>query len=50
VCHGDPVVTCAIGMQLRTQRPVQFEIMAATREALQCCSGGTGAVHARSAR
>lgn len=35
VCHGDQVATRAIVMQQKTQRPVQFEITAATREALQ---------------
>ena len=35
VCHGDQVATRAIVMQHKTQRPVQFEITAATREALQ---------------
>lgn len=34
VCHGDQVATRAIVMQHKTQRPVQFEITAATREAL----------------
>jgi hypothetical protein len=35
VCHGDQVATRAIVMQHKTQRPVQFEITQATREALQ---------------
>jgi integrase len=35
VCHGDQVATRAIVMQHKTQRPVQFEIMQATRDALQ---------------
>jgi len=35
VCHGDQVATRAIVMQHKTQRPVQFEITHATREALQ---------------
>lgn len=35
VCHGDQVAARAIVMQHKTQRPVQFEITAATREALQ---------------
>lgn len=34
VCHGDQVASRAIVMQQKTQRPVQFEITAATREAL----------------
>lgn len=35
VCHGDQVASRAVVMQHKTQRPVQFEITAATREALQ---------------
>lgn len=35
VCHGDRVAGRAIVLQQKTQRPVQFEITAATREALQ---------------
>lgn len=35
VCHGDQMATRAIVMQHKTQRPVQFEITAATRDALQ---------------
>jgi integrase len=35
VCHGDRVAARAIVLQQKTQRPVQFEITAATREALQ---------------
>lgn len=35
VCHGDQVATRAIVMQHKTQRPVQFKVSAATREALQ---------------
>src|SRR5436309_10170511 len=35
VCHGDLVAARAIVMQHKTQRPVQFEITAATRDALQ---------------
>jgi len=35
VCHGDRVAARAIVWQQKTQRPVQFEITAATREALQ---------------
>jgi len=34
VCHGDQLATRAIVMQHKTQRPVQFEITSATREAL----------------
>ncbi len=34
VCHGDQMATRAIVMQHKTQRPVQFEITAATRDAL----------------
>ena len=35
VRHGDQVATRAIVMQHKTQRPVQFEITQATRDALQ---------------
>lgn len=35
VCHGDQVVPRAFVMQHKTQRPVQFEITANIREALQ---------------
>jgi len=35
VCHGDQIASRAIVMQQETQRPVQFEITAATRDALQ---------------
>lgn len=35
VSHGDQLATRAIVMQHKTQRPVQFEITPATREALQ---------------
>lgn len=35
VCHGDQVASRALVMQRKTQRPVQFEITATTREALQ---------------
>ncbi len=35
VCHGDQVATRATVMQIKTQRPVQFEITPATREAVQ---------------
>jgi integrase len=35
ICHGDQVATRAVVMQHKTQRPVQFEITPATREALQ---------------
>ena len=35
ICHGDQVATRAVVMQHKTRRPVQFEITAATREAVQ---------------
>ncbi len=35
VCHGDSVATRVIVMQHKTLRPVQFEITAASRDALQ---------------
>jgi hypothetical protein len=35
VCHGDQVAARAIVMQHKTQRPVQFEITRAPRDALQ---------------
>ena len=35
VCHGDHVATRATVMQQKTQRPVQFEITPATRDAVQ---------------
>jgi site-specific recombinase XerC len=35
VCHGDQVASRAIVMQHKTQRPVQFDITATTRDALQ---------------
>ena len=35
LCHGDQVATRALVMQHKTQRPVQFEITPATRDALQ---------------
>ena len=35
MCHGDQVATRAIVMQHKTQRPVQFEITQAIRDALQ---------------
>jgi len=35
ICHGDQVATRATVMQKKTQRPVQFEITPATREAVQ---------------
>jgi site-specific recombinase XerC len=34
VCHGDQVATRAIVVQRKTQRPVQFEITPAARDAL----------------
>ena len=35
VCHGDQVATRAIVVQHKTQRPVQFEITQAARDAVQ---------------
>ena len=35
VCHGDQVASRAVVMQHKTQRPVQFEITSATRDAVQ---------------
>jgi hypothetical protein len=35
VCHGDLVATRAVVMQHKTQRPVQFEITQAARDALR---------------
>jgi site-specific recombinase XerC len=35
VCHGDQLATRAIVMQHKTQRPVQFEVTQAARDALQ---------------
>lgn len=35
VCHGDQIASRAIVMQHKTQRPVQFEITQAARDALQ---------------
>ena len=35
VCHGDQVAVRAIVVQHKTQRPVQFEITPATRDAVQ---------------
>ena len=35
ICHGDQVATRATVMQHKTQRPVQFEITSATRDAVQ---------------
>lgn len=34
ICHGDQIAPRAIILQQKTQRPVQFEIMPATREAV----------------
>ena len=42
VCHGDQVATRAIVMQHKTQRPVQFEITQATRDAVQAWIGRPG--------
>jgi site-specific recombinase XerC len=35
ICHGDQVASRAVVMQHKTERPVQFEITPATREAVQ---------------
>jgi site-specific recombinase XerC len=35
ICHGDQVATRAVVLQHKTERPVQFEITTATRNALQ---------------
>ena len=35
ICHGDQVASRAMVMQHKTQRPVQFEITASTRDAVQ---------------
>ena len=35
ICHGEQVATRAVVMQHKTQRPVQFEITAAARDAVQ---------------
>ena len=35
ICHGEQVASRAVVMQHKTQRPVQFEITAAAREAVQ---------------
>ena len=35
ICHGDQVASRAVVMQHKTERPVQFEITPATRDALQ---------------
>jgi site-specific recombinase XerC len=35
VCHGDQVASRAVVMQHKTQRPVQFEITSAARDAVQ---------------
>ena len=35
VCHGSQLASRAVVMQHKTQRPVQFEITAATRDAVQ---------------
>lgn len=42
VFHGDQVATRAIVMQHKTQRPVQFEITQATRDALQAWTKQAG--------
>jgi site-specific recombinase XerC len=35
ICHGDQVASRAVVLQHKTQRPVQFEITPATRDAVQ---------------
>jgi len=35
ICHGDQLASRAVVTQHKTQRPVQFEITAATRDAVQ---------------
>ena len=35
ICHGDQVAARAVVMQHKTQRPVQFELTPATRDAVQ---------------
>ena len=35
VCHGEQIASRAIVMQHKTQRPVQFEITQAARDAVQ---------------
>lgn len=35
VCHGEQVASRAVVMQHKTQRPVQFEITSAARDAVQ---------------
>src|SRR3954463_5749154 len=35
VCHGDRVASRTIVLQQKTQRPVQFEITASTRDAVE---------------
>ena len=35
ICHGDQVASRAVVMQHKTQRPVQFEITPATRDAVE---------------
>ena len=42
ICHGDQVASRAIVMQHKTQRPVQFEITPATRDAVQAGSSWPG--------
>lgn len=39
ICHGDQVAARAVVMQHKTQRPGQFEITQATREAVQRPAG-----------
>ena len=40
VCHGDQLASRAVVMQHKTQRPVQFEITPAARDAVQKCDSG----------
>ena len=42
ICHGEQVAARAIVMQQKTQRPVQFEITAPTREAVHAWIKQTG--------
>jgi len=42
VCHGDQVAARATVMQHKTQRPVQFEITQATRDAVQAWTKQAG--------
>ena len=44
VCHGDRVAARAMVLQQKTHRPVQFEITATTREALETWIAGRAEV------